>query len=99
MEAIFIFSVRAQEEFKEAVRWYEESKSGLGKDLEKEVWNKIDYIITHPNRYPIHKGNYRQTLINRFPYLIIYRYNRLKQQITIASIFHTSRNPKNKYRK
>ena len=45
MDERFIFSLRGQEEFKEAVRWYEESKSGLGKDLEKEVWIKLTILL------------------------------------------------------
>ncbi len=35
MADILIFSQKALEEFKDAVRWYEERESGLGTDLEK----------------------------------------------------------------
>ncbi len=94
-----IYSQKARDEFKDAVKWYEEKEAGLGIDLEKEIITKVEMITKYPLRYRVSKGYYRQTLIKRFPYLIVYRYNKLKQQITIASIFHTSRNPKYKYRK
>ncbi len=94
-----IYSQKAREEFKDAVKWYEEKEAGLGSDLEKEILTKVEMITNHPLRYPLGKGYYRQTLIKKFPYLIVYRYNKLKHIITILSIFHTSRNPKYKCRK
>ncbi len=94
-----IYLQRAREEFKEAVIWYEEREAGLGADLEKEVLEKVELITKHPIRYRISKAYYREAVIKRFPYLIIYRYNKSKKLITILSIFQTSRNPKYKYRK
>ena len=99
MKAILVVLDIARQELKDAVRWYEEKTIGLGEDLNIEVSKKIKLILEFPNRYPITKSYYRETLTNRFPYLIVYRYNKLKHQITILSVFHTSRNPKNKYRK
>ena len=99
MNQILNYSQKAKEEFKDAVEWYEEKGDGLGTDLEKDILDKVEMITKYPLRYPVRKGYYRQTLIRRFPYLIVYRYNKMKHQITIASIFHTSRNPKKKYQK
>lgn len=99
MKETLIFLDVATEELKDAVKWYEEKTAGLGEILNIEVSKKIESILRYPNRYPIRKGYNREALIKRFPYFIIYRYNKLKHQITITSIFHTSRNPKNKYRK
>lgn len=69
-----IYSQKAKEEFKDAVKWYEEKEAGLGSDLEKEIQTKVEMITKHPLRYPMRKGYYRQTLVKRFPYLIVYRY-------------------------
>jgi plasmid stabilization system protein ParE len=98
MNHVLNYSQKAREEFKDAVEWYEEKEDGLGTDLEKEILDKVEMITKYPLRYPVKRGDYRQTLIKRFPYLIVYRYNKMKHQITIISFFHTSRNPKNKYR-
>lgn len=94
-----VYSTIAREEFKEAAKWYEESEPGIGSDLEKEVTHKIEIISNHPERYPARRGYYRETPIKKFPFLVIYRYNKSKHLITILSIHHTKRNPKNKYRK
>ncbi|MEO6404494.1 MAG: type II toxin-antitoxin system RelE/ParE family toxin [Ferruginibacter sp.] len=88
----------AKEELKEAVSWYEEKQMGLGEDLNKEVTRKIELIAKSPLRYPARRGYYIVALIKIFPYLIVYRYNKNKNLITILAVFHTSRNPKNKYR-
>lgn len=88
----------AKEELKEAVSWYEEKQMGFGEDLNKEVTRKIELIVKFPLRYPARRGYHRVALIKRFPYLIIYRYNKIKNLITILAVYHTSRNPKNKYR-
>ena len=99
MKRTLIFSSIAITELKDAVKWYEAKTEGLGEDLNKAISNKITSILNYPNRYSIHKGYYREALVKIFPYLVVYRYNKLKNQITVTSIFHTSRNPKYKYRK
>jgi len=99
MKGTLIFSSIATTELKDAVKWYEAKTEGLGEDLNKEISNKIESILNYPNRYSIHKGYYREAVVKKFPYLVVYRYNKFKNQITVTSIFHTSRNPKYKYRK
>jgi len=59
---------------------------------------RIQSIVHHPERYPIRKKEFRQVLIKVFPYLIIYKIDKNGNNVVIASIFHTSRNPKKKYR-
>ncbi len=79
--------------------FYEDRQPGLGFKFERNVKQKIAAIQDHPERYSRRKGYYRETLVKDFPFLIVYRYNKMKLKITISSIFHTSRYPKNKYRK
>ncbi|MBI2966516.1 MAG: hypothetical protein HYY40_01715 [Bacteroidetes bacterium] len=40
--------------------------------------------------------NFREALLKRFPYLIVYEI--VKDKTVIHSFFHTSRNPKKKYK-
>jgi len=47
--------------------------------------------------YAERRKGFRETKINVFPYLIIYRIQKRKKIVAISSIFHTSRNPKKKY--
>lgn len=99
MDSRIIYHHLAIQDLNDSMDFYEDRETGLGFKFEKSVKQKIDAIVNHPERYSKHRGHYRQTLVKGFPYLIVYRYNKLKQLITIASIFHTSRNPKNKFRK
>ncbi|MGI8581226.1 MAG: hypothetical protein ACR2KX_03485 [Chitinophagaceae bacterium] len=39
-----IYSQKARDEFKDAVKWYEEREAGLGIDLEKEIITKVKMI-------------------------------------------------------
>lgn len=45
------------------------------------------------------KGFYRESLVENFPYVIVYRVNKKPGKIFISSLFHTSRNHGKKYRR
>ena len=99
MNSHIIYHYLAIKDLHDSMNFYEDQESGLGFKFERSVKQKIITIQKYPERFAIRKAHYRQTLVKNFPYIIVYRYNKLKQQITIVSIFHTSRNPKYKYRK
>ncbi len=60
---------------------------------------KIESIKEHPERYPKRKRNFREVVLRTFPFIIIYTFYKKEGIIIINSIFHTSRNPRKKYRK
>ena len=99
MDSHIIYHYLAIRDLNDSMNFYEDQQLDLGFKFEKSVKQKIVTIQKHPERFAISKAYYRQTLVKNFTYLIVYRYNKLKQQVTIVSIFHTSRNPKYKYRK
>ena len=90
---------RAKKEFFEAVKWYEDKQLGLSERFKNELYKRIDTIEQHPERYAQKVHPYRETKMDVFPYLIIYRVNKSKNLIVITSIFRASRNPKKKYKK
>lgn len=94
-----IFHSEAQKELDEVTTWYHEKNKAVRDRFEDEFKNKANLIIQHPDRYAKRHGHYRETQLKTFPYLIVYRYNKIKNLITISAIHHTKRNPKNKYRK
>ncbi|RNI36136.1 hypothetical protein EFY79_10625 [Hanamia caeni] len=59
----------------------------------------MESIIEHPERYPKKKSNFRQIALRTFPFIIIYTFYKKEGIIIINSIFHTSRNPRKKYRR
>ncbi len=94
-----IFSSRAQKEISKSLDWYEERQPGLGDRFVKEVIDRIKQIERDPERYPNRYKLCRETSVKTFPYLIIYRINKRKKLISILSVFHTSQNPRKKYRR
>ena len=99
MSYTLIFNTDAENEFISAYTWYEEQQKGLGERFEKETEKQLEKIRTNPLFYHISKGNYRELSIDHFPFTIVYVVNKKNKTIYISSVFHTSRNPKGKYRK
>jgi hypothetical protein len=58
----------------------------------------IDFILLNPEGYPEKRSPYREILLEKFPYLIIYELDKKRHIIYILHVFHTRRNPKLKYR-
>ena len=92
-----ILSTRAEEEIEESWKWCEERQTGLGDRFVGEVIHRLHQIEQHPERYPSRYRSYRETMVNIFPFSVIYRINKKKKIVRIVSVFHTSRNPKHKY--
>lgn len=93
-----VFESRALKEIADSWNWYEQSQVGLGNKFEKAVYNRLDEIQKDPERYPQKKKPYRETGIKKYPFLIIYKFYKVEKIILVISIFHTSRNPKSKYK-
>jgi mRNA-degrading endonuclease RelE of RelBE toxin-antitoxin system len=94
-----IFHPEAAKEYAEAFAWYEEKKKGLGKRFENMVEFRLNKIAVNPEIYGFSKGNFREALTDIFPYTIVYKVNKRKNEIYVSAIYHTSRNPKKKYRR
>jgi len=93
------FDPVADKEYFEAWDWYEEQLTGLGDRFGDSVVRHIELISKAPLAFPSKKAQSRECKIEDFPFLIVYKIYSAKNIIYITSIFHTSRNPKKKYRK
>ena len=89
------FSPRSKIELIDAWGWYESRQKGLGDKFLSLVEEKLITIAKYPKRFPVRSEGFRETLINKFPYAIIYFIE--GNSIIISSIFNSSRNPKGKY--
>lgn len=83
----------ASEEFTEAVRWYENKRTGLGGQFYDAVSDAVDLVRDQPEigvkiESP---SQYRQFSVDGFPYRIIYRDR--SDELYIVAIAHTSRRP------
>ncbi len=93
------FHPEALSEYRAASIWYEEQQEGLGIRFEKTIDNKIRQILQNPAAFSKNKNSYRQAITRTFPFVIVYRVNARKHEIYVSAIYHTSRNPRGKYRK
>ena len=69
----FYFHPKADEEFDEAVRYYEECRPGLGLKFAAEVYAAITRISEYPESWPAMSKNTRRCRVNRFPYGVIFK--------------------------
>jgi plasmid stabilization system protein ParE len=83
----------ASDEFKEAVRWHEARRPGLGSESFDEVGATLATIEATPEIGTTISadGQTRRALVGRFPYQVVYRLT--PTEIVIVAIAHLKRRP------
>jgi plasmid stabilization system protein ParE len=89
----------AEKEMDEAFDWYEEHQDGLGERFINSVERQIKRIVANPEHYQLKKRKYRESNVEVFPYIVVFKYYPIKSEILVVSVFHTSRKPSKKHRK
>lgn len=92
-----VLEEQAKTDITEAILWHERQKEKLGTYLLDEIQKTISQISENPLLFKKVAKGYRQAIINKFPYVIIYEH--FENEVFIYRIFHTSRNPRYKYKK
>ncbi len=87
----FSFHPEAEEEFLEAIEFYEERENGLGYDFSVEVFTTIRNIVSHPDTWPVVEDDIRRCLTNRFPFCMLYSLE--PNAIFIVAVMHQRRRP------
>nr|MBF0222733.1 type II toxin-antitoxin system RelE/ParE family toxin [Desulfobulbaceae bacterium] len=85
------FHHAAEQEFFEAINYYEEKENSLGYDFAVEVYSTIERIISFPNAWPLIDEDIRRALVRRFPFGILYHEE--KGEIFILAVMNLHRNP------
>jgi len=80
-----------------AYEWYDEQQAGLGDLFLDELESHYDRLEEFPLAYSKIKKNFRQAVLHKFPYVIVFEI--IKKDVVIYSVFHTSRNPRKKFKK
>lgn len=80
-------------ELREAVRWYEHRRAGLGAELLDAVSAALSLIATNPTAGASlsEDGLTRRVLMARFPYQVVYRIR--PAEIVIVAVAHLKRRP------
>ena len=95
----YIFDPIAADEYEEAFKWYEQKSIVAADNLILAVQEAIIAICTDPHRYRNTYKKLRELNLKKYPYTLIYFIDENKQLITIISLYHHKRHPKNKYNK
>lgn len=81
----------AEQEFLEAVDFYNEQRPGLGYEFAVEIKKTLGRIFDFPEVWPKLSKRARRCLVNKFPFGIIYQ---IRQDcILVVAIMHMKRNP------
>jgi hypothetical protein len=88
---IYSFHPDAELEFLQAIDFYENKQTGLGRDFAFEIYSTVERILTHPIAWPIIEEDIRRSLVRRFPFGILY--SQLGKEIVILAIMHLNREP------
>ncbi|SRR5258705_8336558 len=99
MKYRLILRERAIIEINDAYDWYEDKKEGLGELFLEEFKEYAITIFKNPASFRTTYKKFREVPIKNFPFIIVYFIDDRKNKIIIISVFHTSRNPKKKFRK
>ena len=90
-----MFSVRfhpdAEQEFREAVLWYENQRTGLGSEFVLSIDESIERIRKSPEAYPEIYGHVRKIVVRRFPFAVFYDTTSL--ELRVIAVFHSRRDP------
>lgn len=94
-----IFHPAALTEYMDASLRYEQQLPGLSLRFEAAIEDKLNKLLDNPFAHPIKKAQFRQAVVDHFPFLVVYKVDESRGIIYISAIFHMRRNPKKKYRK
>ena len=85
------FHPEAEEEFVEAIRYYQAAKKGLGIRFDHEVRLSIQKVVVDPLRWRILEYDVRICRVAVFPYQTLYTIE--PHHILILAIMHIKRQP------
>ena len=82
---------KAADEYDEAIDYYEDCQTGLGKQLTQEIDASIKLILAFPIAWTLLEGEVRRILIRRFPYGLLYISR--DDEIYILAVMNLNCNP------
>jgi plasmid stabilization system protein ParE len=91
MAAKLLFTAESHEDLDEGFVWYERRRSGLGEEFLLAVADCLNSIRENPELRATIVDDYRQAIVHRFPYSVIYGYD--GQYVTVYAVTHNAREP------
>jgi plasmid stabilization system protein ParE len=78
-------------EAREARRYYDGEREGLGGRFVGELRATLRRITEHPLAWPECEPSIRRALVNRFPYLV--HYTLQEDEVFVLGVYHARRRP------
>nr|WP_315158152.1 type II toxin-antitoxin system RelE/ParE family toxin [uncultured Flavobacterium sp.] len=91
-----VLSIQAENELEDALYFYDLISTKIGDNFLNQINNCIESILLNPETYKLEFDVYRQAVVKKFPFVIVY--TKIDSTIFISAIFHTSRNPNKKFK-
>lgn len=91
-----VLSLQAENELEDALYFYDLISTKIGDNFLNQINTCIQSILLNPETYKLEFDVYRQAVVTKFPFVIIY--TKIDSKILISAIFHTSKNPNKKFR-
>ncbi|MBX9582414.1 MAG: type II toxin-antitoxin system RelE/ParE family toxin [Gemmataceae bacterium] len=86
------FRTEAQDEYNEAIDWFEAFRPGGGARFEAAVEATLARIAANPRMHAVVLADVRKTVVSGYPYYCVY-YRERPADVEVLSVFHTSRDP------
>ncbi len=83
----------AKQDIRDAAKWYNERKPGLGKVFTMGVRKKVRFIRQNPKAIAIRYDNIRTSVLDVFPYMIHFEIDENKKQVVISAVLSTHQDP------
>ncbi len=87
-----VFHPDAQAEFQAALSWYGQQSRRAAQGFEREVDRVLTVLASSPDRYPFYDDVYREVMLTRYPYSLLYRVE-TNGDVLVVAVAHASREP------
>ena len=91
MSYTIMFRSQALADYDEARLWYQNQTNDLKTRFEKAISNGLTKITFYPKAYSYRFDDVRMMPLKKFPYLICYRVDDVKQIVTVIAVWHQAR--------
>ncbi len=86
-----------EDDANDAYNWYEDQQTGVGERFLSELVDCYKQLEEHPEFYSKLSTTIRQAPLKNFPFIVVYEIR--KMEVIVYAVFHTSRNPKEKFKR
>jgi plasmid stabilization system protein ParE len=82
---------QAKADIREAARWYEDQRAGLGRAFVQQIDALLDRVRLNPMQHQIVYREVRRAISRRFPYGVFYRIE--GSEVLVFAVVHLHRDP------